>query len=131
MEKFNWDIAVKLIGVLVAIVGAVLPLIISSVQKRSAANKHDRELEQGLKYATYIEAWLKAQELLGTPEHVANAKRMAQQELDRSLQRISELSQRKENAHLPHEERSRLQRWFLLFFPSRLSGWVVHTLFYL
>ena len=125
----------KTATVVVSAIVGLFPLLantlVSALLGRSARSRRDDAITLARQRIQLLDEWVKAHETVSTPEHYADLKATASQELDtihegviKALEQATPRLQRLKDRHL-------LERLFLLYRPESAASWVLHTLFYM
>lgn len=123
---------VVLVGALIGLIPTLLTLFFSWVEKRTLVEKQNRVLSLAKQRVEFLTAWAKAQESLCTPERYQELQARLSHDLDQILDNARQVMVDQVELHTTKRtQRNFLQRWFLLYPPRSVAGWVWHTIFYM
>jgi len=125
------QITIVIIGALVGLFPTLLATLIKWLDKRSLTTRQDRALSIAQQRVEYLNAWIKVQETLCSPEQFDEIKQEVSNELVQINRNLRENLVEEEDEFVTFEERNSLQRLFLLYTPRSVTGWVFHIIFYM
>ena len=125
------QITIVIIGALVGLFPTLLATFIKWLDKRGLTARQDRALSMAQQRVEYLNAWIKVQETLCSPEQFDEIKQEVSNELVQINRNLRENLVEEEDEFVTFEERNSLQRLFLLYTPRSVSGWVFHIIFYM
>ena len=125
------QITIVIIGALVGLFPTLLATFIKWLDKRGLTARQDRALSMAQQRVEYLNAWIKVQETLCSPEQFDEIKQEVSKELVQINRNLRENLVEEEDEFVTFEERNSLQRLFLLYTPRSVSGWVFHIIFYM
>ncbi|MBN1661494.1 MAG: hypothetical protein JXA93_24085 [Anaerolineae bacterium] len=128
----NQQIMAIVVGAIAGLLPIVLTTLISWMDRRTRLSKQTQALNLAQKRVEFLSGWLKAQELLCSPQEWEQLKRSASEELVALRQHLTDILEEEQRRPIEvAEERSPVQKLFLLYRPRTASGWILHTLFYM
>lgn len=95
-------------------------------RNRDLEHKRQQALQTATNTVTFLERWVKTQELLCTPEEMVEIRRIAQRQLNDVSFMLWQTSARAANK----PGRTSLRRALLLYRADSISGWIARGLFY-
>ena len=125
------QITIVIIGALVGLFPTLLATFIKWLDKRGLTARQDRALSIAQQRVEYLNAWIKVQETLCSPEQFDEIKQEVSKELVQINRNLRKNLVEEEDEFVTFEERNSLQRLFLLYTPRSVSGWVFHIIFYM
>ena len=125
----------KTVTLVVSSIVGLLPLLanaaLSAIQGNTGRSRRDDAIAVARARIQLLDEWIKAQESVSTPDHYAELKQTASQELDSIHQGVIRTLATSEPRHERIRDRDAVQRIFLLYRPLNPISWLLHTLFYM
>ena len=137
--NFDFDkLIIPLASSMVGLIPVLINLTVGFLDKKSQMARRNNELNYVNQRVTFLTSWYQLQKEVGKPDQMSGIKDMVSQELkdvyedladalvesDRLLQQRHELLERYRNM-------GGFRKFFLLYTPYNVGGWLYHTLFYM
>lgn len=136
---FDFDkLVIPLASSMVGLIPVLINITVGFLDKKSQMARRNNELNYVNQRVTFLMSWYQLQKEVGKPDQMSGIKDMVSQELkdvyedladalvesDRLLQQRHELLERYRNM-------GGFRKFFLLYTPYNVGGWLYHTLFYM
>lgn len=110
----------------------ILPPLSKWLSDRSSLAKRRQAFQDCKSHAEFLDTWLRAQDLVSTPERMEELKSEINNKLHSLIKDYFNLLTHKEieKPEVP-AVLSLLKRMFLAYWPHNFSGWVFHIVFYM
>ena len=137
--NFDFDkLVIPLASSMVGLIPVLINITVGFLDKKSQMARRNNELNYVNQRVTFLMSWYQLQKEVGKPDQMSGIKDMVSQELkdvyedladalvesDRLLQQRHELLERYRNM-------GGFRKFFLLYTPYNVGGWLYHTLFYM
>ena len=137
--NFDFDkLVIPLASSMVGLIPVLINITVGFLDKKSQMARRNNELNYVNHRVTFLMSWYQLQKEVGKPDQMSGIKDMVSQELkdvyedladalvesDRLLQQRHELLERYRNM-------GGFRKFFLLYTPYNVGGWLYHTLFYM
>lgn len=138
-KDMNPQLTAALLAGVAGLVPLVANLVISAVQSRSRRSQRNDAISLAKQRVEFLNSWIKAHQAVSAPDRLEAVKQIAYKEMDDirdGLQVFLRESHPLAMANRPAAVAARQQidasrRWFLLYRPYSVAGWVWHSLFYM
>lgn len=137
--NFDFDkLIIPLASSMVGLIPVLINITVGFLDKKSQMARRNNELSYVNQRVTFLMSWYQLQKEVGKPDQMSGIKDMVSQELkdvyedladalvesDKLLQQRHELLERYRNM-------GGFRKFFLLYTPYNVGGWLYHTLFYM
>lgn len=123
---------------MVGLIPVLINLTVNILDKRSSMAKRNNEINYVNQRVTFLTSWYQLQKEVSRPEQLPAIKDLMTQELKDvyadladALVESEQLSQQRQELLSRYKHTNAFKRFFLLYTPYNVSGWLYHTLYYM
>ncbi len=123
---------------MVGLIPVLINITVNYLDKRSSMAKRNNEINYVNQHLTFLMGWYQLKKDVSRPEQISDIQKMVARDLDEVYKHLafalaeSDILEQEQDELLERfKKMNAFRRFFLLYTPYNVSGWLYHTLYYM